>query len=275
MPDVSEDDGVIDRPVSIARRARLLGFYGAAAGAVLLLAVPMAPFLVIPVAWPVLSEQLGIHQFHDIGVASLLWLMLIGLAAQFWKPRRQVAAMQQTLIVVLIMVGATALARPGTLLGPLLLPFGLAFLAATLHPLRGQIVQVGRRFDAPVFALFAMGAGPLLVYAAHQLRLDSTLIPLAAHGGHWTAMATLAAAILALALLLATRPPGWRIPAWSAGSAAMLFGVASFSLQHQASSVGRGWSLLAVAWGASLIVVSERGALGVRRYATMNGLGNS
>jgi hypothetical protein len=248
---------VIDYSVWGASRARAWGFYGAAAGAALLLAVPMAPFLVIPFAWPVLSEQLGVHQFHDIGVASLLWLMLLGLVAQFRQPRRQVAAMQQTLIVILILLGATAVGRPGTLLSPLLLPFGLAFAAAILHPVRGEIVQLGRCVDKPVLALSALAAGPVLVYAAQQLRLDSSLLPLVAHGGHWTSMASLVAAILALALLTATKPLGWRVPAWSAGAAMMLFGLASFSLQHQASSVGRGWSLLAVVWGASLIGVNE------------------
>jgi hypothetical protein len=193
--------------------------------------------------------------------------MLLGLVAQFSHPRRQVAAMQQTLIVIVVLLGATAVGRPGTLLSPLLLPFGLAFVAALLHPARDEIARLGRCVDRPVFALSAIAAGPLLFYAAQQLRLDSSVLPLVAHGGHWTSMASLVAAVLVLALLTATKPLGWRIPAWSAGAAMILFGVASFSLQHQASSIGRGWSLLAVVWGASLIVLNEIWARVPERYA--------
>lgn len=238
-------------------RARAWGFYAALVCAILLLAGPMAPFLVIPVGWPFLGEQLGVHQFHDIGVATLLWLMLIGLITQFRHARRQVGAMQQTLVIVILMLVATASARPATLLSPLLLPFGFAFLAAGLHPARGEIARIRWHLDLPAAAASVAAAVPLLAYAAQQLRLDSSALPMVAHGGHWTAMASLAATIAALALLSANRPRGWRIPAWSAGAAATLFGVASFSLQHQASSVAPVWSGLAVAWGIGFILLNE------------------
>lgn len=67
-------------------RARRSAFYVALTAALLLLAVPMAPFLVIPLAWPFLAEQLGVHHVHDIGVATLLWLMVVGLLARPARP---------------------------------------------------------------------------------------------------------------------------------------------------------------------------------------------
>lgn len=232
----------------MAGRPRVLGFYVALTGAILLLAVPMAPFLIIPAAWPFLGEQLGIHQFHDIGVASVLWLVLMGLVVQYREPARHVAAMQQALVVILVLLAATAVARPGTLINPLLLPFALAIVAAAMHPSRREIGQLRRDLDLPLFAVAALAAGPAFIYVRGQLRLDSSLLPLAAHGGHWTSMATLAAAVIVLAFLSATRPRGWPVLIWSAGSAAFLFGLASFFLPHQASSVGQGWSVLAMAW---------------------------
>lgn len=217
----------------------------------------MAPFLVIPVAWPFLSEQLGAHHFHDIGVATLLWLMLIGLLVQYRGPERQVAPMQQTLVVILVLVIATAIARPGTLLGPLLLPFGLAFIAAALHPSRREIGRLRTPPDLPLLLLAAAAAVPAFLYARGQLRLDSSGLPVVAHGGHWTSMATLAAAVVVLAVVASTKPRGWSILVWSAGGAALLFGVASFFLQQQASSIGQHWSALVVAWSLAFLVAGS------------------
>jgi hypothetical protein len=240
-------------PVDSRWRRRL--FWIALITAVLMLALPMAPFLVIPVAWPFLAEQTGTHQFHDVGVATLLWLMLLGLLVQFRGARRQVGAMQQTLLVIGMFIGATAVTRPATLLQPLMFSFALPFVVAVLHPARLDVARIRWRLDPWLGAGAAMSAVPFLAYGWQQLRLDSSHLPLVAHGGHWTTMATVAAAIPALALLGAGRPSGWRVPAWSAGGAAILLGVASLSLQHRPSSVGPAWSALTIVWGLSFIIL--------------------
>jgi hypothetical protein len=244
------------RGVSLSR-ARRAAFYITLAAAFLLLAAPMAPFLVIPLAWPFLAEQLGVHQVHDIGVAALLWLMVVGLLAQTRGPERQVGAMQQLLIVVLSIVALTAVSRPATLLNPLLLPFGLAFLGAALHPARAELARITLPIDPVLATLALLAAGPLMVYARGQLRLDHSLLPLAAHGGHWTAMATLVVSLVLLALLGATRPRGWRVPVWSVGGGALLFGISSAALPHMPSSVGPAWGALAAAWGVVFVLVAE------------------
>jgi hypothetical protein len=77
-----------------------------------------------------------------------------------------------------------------------------------------------------------------------QLGLDHSALPLAAHGGHWTAMATLAVSIVVLVLLAATRPRGWRVPVWSVAGAALLFGAVSATLPHMPSSIGPIWGAL-------------------------------
>jgi hypothetical protein len=252
-----DSTSVVEEAVPLAGRPRVAAFYSAVTGAILLLAAPMAPFLVIPVAWPVLGQQLGVHQIHDIGVAALLWLMLIGLIVQYREPRAQVAAMQQTLLVIVVLLVATAIARPATLVSPLLLPFALAVLAAALHPGRAEIIRLGPYVDVPLCALAAAAAGSALVYSLGQLRLDSSVLPIMAHGGHWTSMGSLAMAVLVLAFLSSMRPRGWKVPFWCAASAALLLGVASFFLPHQASSVGRGWSVLTVAWALAFVVTGS------------------
>jgi hypothetical protein len=237
--------------------ARLRGFRIALAAALLLLVLPMAPFLVIPVAWPFLGEQLGVHRVHDIGVATMLWLMVAGLLVQVRRAEHQVGGMQQVLVVVLTMLGLTAVARPATLLSPLLLAFGLVFAAAALHPARAELGRVRLGLDPFLGMLALVAAGPLLTFAGAQLRLDHTALPIAAHGGHWTAMAALAVSILALAFLGASRPRGWRVPVWSVGGGSLLFGVSSAALPHMPSSIGPVWGALAAAWGVAFVVVAE------------------
>lgn len=67
-------------------RNRRWAFYTLVGVTVLMFAAPMAPFLVIPVAWPFLGERLGVHQLHDVSVATMLWFMIAGLLAQFRGP---------------------------------------------------------------------------------------------------------------------------------------------------------------------------------------------
>jgi hypothetical protein len=257
MTDVSElalDRGRATPPQA---RGRRWAFRIVLAAASLLIAAPMAPFLVIPFAWPFLVEELGACLVHDVGVAILLWWIIAGLLAQFSGAGHQVGAMQQVLLVILAMLGLTALIRPGTLLSPMLLFFGLALAGATLHPARGQLARVRLRADRYIAALALIIAGPLLVYAVGQLRLEGSALTPAAHGGHWTSMATVAALIGILALLAATRPRGWRVPAWSAGAAALLFGITSAVQPLAPSSIGPAWGALIAAWAVTFVVVTE------------------
>jgi len=249
----------LDRVEPRPARARRLAFHVVLTAALLLLAAPMAPFLVIPVAWPFMAEELGAHRFHDIGVATMLWLMIVGLFMQFRRAERQIAAMQQVLLVIVTMLVLTALSRPETLArpDPLLLFFGLAIGVAALHPDRAGIARLRLRADPLVAGVATLAAGPAFVYAWGQLRLDHSALPLAAHGGHWTAMAILTVALVLLSLLGASRPTGWRVPVWSVGATAMLFGISSAALPHMPSSVGRFWGVLAAAWAISYVATAE------------------
>jgi len=63
--------------------------------------------------------------------------------------------------------------------------------------------------------------------------------------------------IVGLALVASLRPPGWRLPAWSAGLSAVLFGAASIANQGDASALNTYWSVLAIAWGIGFIMTAE------------------
>lgn len=257
--DVSEAAPALQPVLPSMSRARVWAFYIVLGAALLLVAVPMAPFLIIPIAWPFLAEELGVHQLHDVGVATMLWFMVVGLVAQVRGAERRVGAMQQLLLVAVMMVGMTAIGRPATLLSPnpLLLAMALIIACAALHPARAEVARVKLRLDPVLAALALLAAGPLLVFARGQVRLDHSALPIAVHGGHWTAMATVAVLILALSLLGATRPRGWRVPVWSAGGAALLVGTASAALPHMPSSPGPVWGVIAALWGITFVVTAE------------------
>lgn len=259
MTDVSSAVPAPGRVATDPGRARIWTFYSLVAATVLLFTVPMAPFLVIPVAWPFMAEALGVHQLHDVGVSTMIWVMVAGLLAQLRRPEHQVGGMQQVLLFLIVWVSLTAISRMVDLMsfGPIHLAIGLSFVIAALHPARAEVARIGLRPDPFVAALALIAAGPLLVYAWGQLRLDHSALPLVAHGGHWTAMGTLTASIVVLALLGATRPRGWRVPVWSAGAAALLFGTASAGLPLRPSSVGPLWGVLAAGWGIAFVVVAE------------------
>jgi len=77
------------------------------------------------------------------------------------------------------------------------------------------------------------------------------------HYGHWSAMGAFNLIVAGLALVAALRPPGSRLPAWSAGLSAVLFGAASIANPGDASALNVYWSVLAIAWGIGFIVIAE------------------
>ena len=77
------------------------------------------------------------------------------------------------------------------------------------------------------------------------------------HYGHWSAMGAFNLIITGLAFVAALRPPGWRLPAWSAGLSALLYGAASIANPGDASAANRYWSVFAIAWGIGFIVIAE------------------
>jgi hypothetical protein len=80
-------------------------------------------------------------------------------------------------------------------------------------------------------------------------------------------MAALAIAVVLTGLLAAFQTKGWRIPAWCAGTASMVFGLASVVFPTYQGSAGRGWGLLALGGGCLFVLVAETQARRQRRAA--------
>jgi Na+/H+ antiporter NhaD/arsenite permease-like protein len=68
----------------------------------------------------------------------------------------------------------------------------------------------------------------------------------------------MAVTIVLTGLLAALRTRGWRIPAWSAGVAAIMFGLGSVVFPDQPGAVGRGWGGVAIVGGVLFIAAAER-----------------
>ncbi|MCA1726496.1 MAG: hypothetical protein LC722_02225 [Actinobacteria bacterium] len=74
---------------------------------------------------------------------------------------------------------------------------------------------------------------------------------------HWAAMATMAVALVLVALLSSLRMPGWRLSARCAAIGTMVFGLASVVYPNYPGSAGDVWGIAALIGGAVFLGVAE------------------
>jgi hypothetical protein len=217
-------------------------------------AVPVLPFMITGWLDP---AALGAHVVHDMLASALLWAALIGMAVQARWPQAHVGGMLQATGVFLMMCLAiiiSAFAFP-----PPFIFLALALVAGALHPARAELLSWRGIRNPALAGLTAVAAIPLLLYAVSQIGLQRAAVPQDPHAevGHWLLMGAYALTILFLGVVSATRPSGWRVPAWSAGLLAVIMGLLSLLHPGQASSVGATWGLLAIIWGILFIAAAE------------------
>jgi hypothetical protein len=203
------------------------------------------------VAWSDTADG-GIHRVHDMGFGALFGAILtVGFVVQTWRPERMISPMHQT--------GAVALA---TLLGGVLALSGFAisgvFVAVAylilvfIHPSRSQVLRPEREgFSWLLAALTVIGAIPLGLYAWRMAELQRNGLAADPHvrDGHWATMGAMAIGIVLTGLLSSLKLPGWRITAWSAGSALFLYGLISLVYPQLPGAEGTGWAWAAISGG--------------------------
>jgi hypothetical protein len=213
------------------------------------------PSLIAP--WFATGSQV-IHRVHNLGYGALVGILLaVPLVAQGRRPEAKSAAMQQALAVSFAWLVAEVNALNVDPFVPSILV--LVAVVTLMHPTRREVVRFEGRPSAPLVIVAVAATVPLTWFTLHAAALQRNGSPLDPHVRmhHWTTMAGLGLAIAVTALLASVRSRGWRIPAWCAGLASIVYGAASVVYPTYAGASGRGWGALAIASGVAFIVVAE------------------
>jgi hypothetical protein len=73
---------------------------------------------------------------------------------------------------------------------------------------------------------------------------------------HWPVQAALPLALLLICALAAGHPSGWRLPLWSAGTAAAWFAVVCWLEPDLVASVSRPWAAMTLLWSAAFVAAT-------------------
>ncbi|MGH2683249.1 MAG: hypothetical protein ACRDIX_08460 [Actinomycetota bacterium] len=222
-------------------------------------ALPLFGWPSLVLGWFESGDRLT-HRVHDLGYGAWAGILLaVGYLSQLQAPERRIAGFQQAALALVGFVVAAALAADGF---TLLFSLGLAVLTAILgwlHPARDGLVRRVAGPSLPLLILAIAAAVPLTMYALDMAELQRTGIPSDTHVAerHWSTMAALALSIWLVAAQAALRTPGWRIPAWSAGLAAAVLGLASIVFPAYPGSVGSTWGTVALLGGLVFVSLAE------------------
>jgi hypothetical protein len=261
--------------------------------ALLHIALNLMPYVIL--GW-FLEEGVVSHRVHVIIFGWAFVLSFVGLLVHLRRPQIKVAQMYQVLIVIAFLL-ATTVVVDRLIDVFVVLFLVLPPVLVVLHPNRSALLRPTLNVSRTLLALALVAAVPLLVDSFVQIRIglsaarvapeiDEQLEDLddnisdeeferelnaaarrvtdsrqeaeeAVHFGHWSAMGAFNLIVAGLALMASLRPPGWRLPAWSAGLSAILFGLTSIANPGDASALNGYWSVLAIAWGVGFIVIAE------------------
>jgi hypothetical protein len=186
-------------------------------------------------------------------------LISTGFASQIRTP--SIAGLQQAVLaLVALSVAGWLGGRVEPFIGPLVLLVAAAPLVV-LHPDRHRLLNTGRGASRPLLAMAAVATGPAAVYAADMLGRaraadPSCFLGQCVQGDRYAEAAALALAVVLVALLASMLTPGWTLPAWAAGIAAVVLGVASLRWPGEVGAIGGGWAVAALAWGCSFTLVA-------------------
>lgn len=221
-------------------------------------ALPLFGWPSLVLGWFESGDRL-VHRVHDLGYGVWSGLfMAVGYLSQLRAPERRIAGFQQVALALVAQAVASTLSGDGSFL---LFVLGFAVLTAImgwLHPAREQVVERGGP-SIPLLILAIAAAVPLTMYALDMTELQRTGLPSDTHveERHWSTMAATALSIWLVAAQAGLRTPGWRIPAWTAGLGAVVFGVASMVFPAYPGSVGTTWGLIAVLGAVVFVALAE------------------
>lgn len=205
----------------------------------------------------ILDPSAPAHRFHTLGIGWLFAIPLVGVLVQLRKPASKTAPMQQTLFAALVINLIAAIT--GTFSADGVVFIALIAAAAFLHPRWREVGGLGNP-EVSTTGLAGVAAIPFLLYALDHIRLQRLDAPGDFHAvvDHWALMASLAVVIVGTAFIGSGNRNGWRISAWTAGLATMVFGVASLLYPNVASGASAGWAATAIIWAIVYLIATER-----------------
>jgi hypothetical protein len=214
------------------------------------------------------TDQGKIHRVHDIGFGVLSGVILtVAFVAQIRDPEGKVSPRHQIVAAALASLIAGLIAEDlGTGLFFFLVPLVALAILIAINPTTAESMRRREGFSPLLAGLAALGAVPLTWFALTMARFQREGPATDPHvkEGHWTIMATMALALVLVALLSSLKFRGWRISAWCAGAGAFVYGLASVVFAKfpgtntaYAGSKGVGWGVVAMAGGVLFIGAAE------------------
>lgn len=212
------------------------------------------------------AEDGPIIPVTDLGYGALVGILITGgVMVQLRASERKIAGVQQATLGSLALLISAPLASDTQNVVPGLIILAAIAVLVALHPARSEFFRPGTRFSPALVVIAVLGALPFLTYALSMAAQARKLVAPPHHIQRLATMAAMAIAVVLTGLLAAFQTSGWRIPAWCAGTAVMVFGLASVVFPSYQGSAGRGWGGLAVGGGFLFIVVAEGRASRQRR----------
>jgi hypothetical protein len=194
----------------------------------------------------------------DLGYGALVGILITGgVMVQLRAPERRIAGVQQATLGSLALLISAPLASDAQNIVPGLIILAAIAVLVALHPGRSEFLKPGTSFDPVLGAIALLGAIPLITYALSMAAEARELVGPPHHIQRLAWMSAMAIAVFLTGLLASLQTRGWRIPAWCAGAAAIVFGLASVVFPTYGGSAGREWGALTMAGGFLFIVVAE------------------
>lgn len=192
----------------------------------------------------------------DLAFFTLGVVLAAGFASQVRG--REPAGVLQALVAAGALAGAGLMGqRIEPAVGGLVL-VGAAVVLGLLPP-RPRWQLVTHRGRIPLAVAAALAAVPAGMYAADMLRSaaaagPSCFLGRCATGDRPAEAAAVALTTVLLVVVAAIGVRGWLLCAWSSGLAAVLLGIVSIVLPDELGSLGRATAVMALVWGAAVVV---------------------
>lgn len=212
------------------------------------------------------AEDGPIIPVTDLGYGALVGIIITGgLLVQLRASERRIAGVQQAALGSFALLISAPLASDTQNVAPGLIALAAIAVAIAMHPARGEFFRAGARFSPALATIALLGAVPFITYALGMGAQARELVAPPHHIQRLATMAAMAIAVVLVGLLAALQTRGWRTPAWCAGAAAVVFGLACVVFPTYQGSAGRGWGILALGGGFLFVVVAEWQARRQRR----------